>query len=276
MAKFGSVILKYRRLNNLTQGQLAEKLYVSPQAVSKWEKDQSEPDLATIKKLADIFEISVDQFFLEEKETAQDEVELEEIVESTQAICSICLKEIADDNIHAHNPALICKDCHNELLEEEGFFEDFSKNKPKSITIGKLKGKIPFIIGAGIGIGIFLLYLGLGIFSDDITFIDGLTTGIVLGVLSITFITQVLYDSWLRDFFTGFMGYTMRMPGLIFELSIDGIIWVIIVKFIFGIITFLITVAVFLLGLGLSIAISPFTYVYELVIRIKGGFHNEY
>jgi len=63
LKKYGSLIAKLRKKNNLTQAQLGEKLNISYQAVSKWENNLSEPDLVTIEKLADIFNITVSEFF---------------------------------------------------------------------------------------------------------------------------------------------------------------------------------------------------------------------
>ena len=44
----------------LSQGDLAEKLNVSRQSVSKWETGQSVPELDKLIKLADLFGVSVD------------------------------------------------------------------------------------------------------------------------------------------------------------------------------------------------------------------------
>ncbi len=57
----GKRISANRKRLGLTQDQLAEKLGVTAQAVSKWENDQSCPDIATLPLLADIFGISVDE-----------------------------------------------------------------------------------------------------------------------------------------------------------------------------------------------------------------------
>ena len=43
--KLSEQIKKYRKENNLTQEQFASKLFVSKQAVSKWETDRSYPDI---------------------------------------------------------------------------------------------------------------------------------------------------------------------------------------------------------------------------------------
>lgn len=57
----GKRICRSRKRLGLTQDQLAEKLGVSPQAVSKWENDQSCPDVSLLPKLAEIFGITTDQ-----------------------------------------------------------------------------------------------------------------------------------------------------------------------------------------------------------------------
>lgn len=56
----GKRIVHHRKCLGLTQDQLAEKLGVTAQAVSKWENDQSCPDIAMLPKLAEIFGITTD------------------------------------------------------------------------------------------------------------------------------------------------------------------------------------------------------------------------
>ncbi|MBQ8580446.1 MAG: helix-turn-helix domain-containing protein [Oscillospiraceae bacterium] len=56
----GKRIIHHRKRLSLTQDQLAEKLGVTAQAVSKWENDQSCPDITMLPRLAEIFGISVD------------------------------------------------------------------------------------------------------------------------------------------------------------------------------------------------------------------------
>lgn len=57
----GKRIMYHRKRLSLTQDQLAEQLDVTAQAVSKWENNQSCPDIATIPKLATIFCITTDE-----------------------------------------------------------------------------------------------------------------------------------------------------------------------------------------------------------------------
>ncbi len=52
-------LAKLRKEANLTQSELGEKLSITAQAISKWENGTSEPDIATLKKLADIYDVSI-------------------------------------------------------------------------------------------------------------------------------------------------------------------------------------------------------------------------
>ena len=58
-------ILALRTAQNLSQGDLAEKLDVSRQSVSKWETNQAVPELDKIIKLADLFGVTVDELVRE-------------------------------------------------------------------------------------------------------------------------------------------------------------------------------------------------------------------
>ena len=61
--KLHDTISFYRKKQNLTQEALAQKLGVTNQSVSKWESAQCYPDISLIPKLAEIFEISIDELF---------------------------------------------------------------------------------------------------------------------------------------------------------------------------------------------------------------------
>lgn len=69
MAEIGKNIAKLRKLNNLTQEQLAEKVGVSPQAVSKWENGLSCPDITLLPTIAKLFGITVDELLGDEIDT---------------------------------------------------------------------------------------------------------------------------------------------------------------------------------------------------------------
>ena len=58
--KLSKQIIRIRKLNNLTQEELANDLNVTRQAVSKWERNISLPDLETIKLISNKYNISID------------------------------------------------------------------------------------------------------------------------------------------------------------------------------------------------------------------------
>ena len=57
---FGENVGFYRRQLSITQEELAERLFVSRQTVSRWETDSTFPDVETVIKLCDIFGCSMD------------------------------------------------------------------------------------------------------------------------------------------------------------------------------------------------------------------------
>jgi len=55
------IILEKRKEKNMTQEQLAEQLGVARQTVSKWELGETLPDVENLKKMAVLFEFSIDE-----------------------------------------------------------------------------------------------------------------------------------------------------------------------------------------------------------------------
>lgn len=67
--KIGQKIKDLRQKFGLKQIDLANSLRVSPQAVSKWEKDENFPDIYLIRKIASLFDISLDNLLGLHEET---------------------------------------------------------------------------------------------------------------------------------------------------------------------------------------------------------------
>ena len=65
----------------MSQIQLAERLYVTEKAVSKWECGNGIPDLDNIGKLAEIFDISIDELLLGEESDKREAVFEEQILQ---------------------------------------------------------------------------------------------------------------------------------------------------------------------------------------------------
>ena len=61
MGKIGVTVSQLRKSQNMTQLELADKLNVSFQAVSNWERGNSMPDISKLPELAQIFGVSIDE-----------------------------------------------------------------------------------------------------------------------------------------------------------------------------------------------------------------------
>ncbi len=59
--EFHEKLQQLRKKNNFTQEQLAERLYVSRTAVSKWESGRGYPNLESLKSLSRLFAVSIDE-----------------------------------------------------------------------------------------------------------------------------------------------------------------------------------------------------------------------
>ena len=82
----GKNITKIRKDNNLTQDDLAEKYYVTRQTISNWETGKSYPDLETIVKISDDFNISLDILLKEDNKMVK---EFDKNIKSTRKYRSI-------------------------------------------------------------------------------------------------------------------------------------------------------------------------------------------
>lgn len=80
--KIGKFIKKLRLKNKMSQYVLADKIKISRQAISKWERGESAPSREILIKLSDIFKVSINEFLggkmKKENEclTYQEEIEL--------------------------------------------------------------------------------------------------------------------------------------------------------------------------------------------------------
>ena len=63
LKKMSQRIYQLRAEHGLSQKQLAQRLGVTSQAVSKWENEQSWPDISLLSLICDVFEITLDDLF---------------------------------------------------------------------------------------------------------------------------------------------------------------------------------------------------------------------
>lgn len=132
----GNTITNYRKKLGLTQEQLAQRLDVTNQAVSKWETDQCCPDTMLLPKLADVFGISIDQLFGRETSAPAEKLPWEDddalhiVLFAGHTLIGAASKEYEDCTFHYEGPArdiycamnLNCGDVEGNV-KAEGYVE---------------------------------------------------------------------------------------------------------------------------------------------------------
>ena len=77
--ELGNRIKKFRENANLSQEELAEKVYTSRQTISNWENDKTYPDINSLKLLSNIFDVSLDNLIEGDIESMKKKVEENDI-----------------------------------------------------------------------------------------------------------------------------------------------------------------------------------------------------
>ena len=95
----GKRLSTLRKQANMTQSELGDKLNISAQAVSKWERNTSEPDITTLRKLAGIYGISVSEIIEPQKNSAEAASPATEVTSDgeTSTNCDVYLTEVSHD-----------------------------------------------------------------------------------------------------------------------------------------------------------------------------------
>ena len=93
----GKRLAQLRKKANLTQSELGDKLNISAQAISKWENDTSEPDIATLRKLAGIYNIRISDI-LETENASEVEVTDHSSAPQKNGFYDVYLTEVTVDN----------------------------------------------------------------------------------------------------------------------------------------------------------------------------------
>ena len=107
----GKRIAALRREKGLKQDELAEKLGVSAQAVSKWENDQTCPDISLLPSLAKILGVTVDELLSGKQESAPavQIVPASERKDIKDMVLRIVVSSAENDNVRVNIPLSLVK-----------------------------------------------------------------------------------------------------------------------------------------------------------------------
>ena len=120
----GNNIKKLRMQRGMTQKNLADLLFVSPQAVSRWENNEVEPSIGTITEMAKIFNVTTDEILgvesapaepvVVERVVTEKEYVYKEAPPQVLAVCDSCKKKLTEPSDIAQrlmNGGAYCTKC---------------------------------------------------------------------------------------------------------------------------------------------------------------------
>lgn len=84
----GNKIAEARKKVNISQAQLAERLFISSQAVGKWERGESMPDITTLNRLAEILGVDLNYFSENFQSAATEMIAVEPLVKQSDELTS--------------------------------------------------------------------------------------------------------------------------------------------------------------------------------------------
>lgn len=154
-------LLQLRKEKGLSQEQLAQKLGISRQAVSKWERAEASPDTDNLIELAKLYDISLDELLLHEPTQKTQTIEQEPDDESVYVgFDGVHVKEAKGDEVHVSWNGIHVneKDGHKVDVSKDGIYIDdkkYTKDDLKQWHHENRKYSFPF--GAIMFFG-FLIY----------------------------------------------------------------------------------------------------------------------
>ncbi len=259
---------RLREKVGMTQKELADKLFVSPQAVSRWENGDTEPSVATLDSIAEIFGVSLDELFGRTAPEPEKEV-IYTAAPAVLGVCDTCKKAVTDpdDYVKTYHFAgrtrvedCRCKECDERLKKQA--YDNAVSNGVKCRNRSFIWGSLITAAILGVTLGVTLS----GEFSAKE--IIGFT---VTALLFFPFLSCIfLKNNFVEDMFGAVATFGfVRFRGLIFSLDLDGIIWFLTVKLLFWIIGIVLAIVAFLLALALGLLVSVFVYPFALNKSIK-------
>ncbi|MCH5161648.1 MAG: helix-turn-helix transcriptional regulator [Clostridiales bacterium] len=276
--EFGEKIAALRKERGMTQAELGTELNVTFQAVSKWERGESLPDFATMSRLAKLFGVPL-TYFEEGGEIADSDAPEEvpqekEPQEKMIGVCTTCGMVVYDGQQGRTSPSLVCRSCCEKerqaavakIKEQEKQQAEAKRHAEfaKQASIAEMRGKRNkgFIIGGIIAAVVLIISIVSAVTDTEPGLVIG--GGILFTVFTFTFVTQLVWGGVVRDVcLTG--GAIVGMPGVIFTLDLDGMIFLIVVKILFAVLKMLIFIVTTLFFVVVALVISLFTFVPRLL-----------
>lgn len=289
MNDLGKRISSQRRRQGWTQAELGTRLNVTAQAVSKWENNISEPDVQTLLNMASLFGVSLDQMLTDVPTDISDDTNEE--TDRTQTaetrpitgFCTGCGKILYDGEAAVLTPAILCEACkkadddkkeeekrQKEALarQEEIARQNKLRVEEKRQADAKVERRLKFrramiwstVISVVVTAIVIAVSLKVTAFSVGHVF---LWLFAAYGIFA--FSAELFFGSdFVFDIVDWGLSSSIRFPGIIFSLDIEGCLFFIGVKILFAVISFIAGVCLAALALCVGVVCSSFMFPFTL------------
>lgn len=299
--KIGSNIKAYREKAGLTQKELAEKLFISPQAISRYENDEVEPNLDMIEKMSEVFECSIEDLVhgkttnkkASSKNKAASDVNIiinnEESKEPESKrgtiICHDCHRVIREgEGTHtakrrvdgATAEVVICNDCYEKGLElDKKHEEDHPKvttpTSSKKKWMKTASGAKSMVAGIIVGVVSFIVVMCIGFTIGAKALSPGATVGLSFLALygMLTLVYCIFSDTYITELFVDVATASVHVPVYFVGHILGGDVVILIPLKICGAIISA-CIGVFILGfaIALSMMCSIVSFPFIAISRI--------
>ena len=163
--EIGNKINQLRKLSGMTQEQLAEKLNVSRQTISKWESDSTSPDLESIVKISRIFHVSLDDLLKEAEDgvanKTDEQITLEDLMKinlHNRKMTLLLISGLIFIMVSILNFAYVIALQSTTLSTQYMLYRYIVTGQYENAPIDYMRLMIPSIIAAAIGVILFISY----------------------------------------------------------------------------------------------------------------------
>ena len=163
--KIGNKLNQLRKLSGMTQEQLAEKLNVSRQTISKWESDRTSPDLESIVNISRIFHVSLDDL-LKEGEAGvankkDEQLTLEDLMKinlHNRKMSLLLISGLIFIMVSILNFAYVVALQNTTLSTQYMLYRYIATGQYENAPVDYMRLMIPSIIAGAIGVILFISY----------------------------------------------------------------------------------------------------------------------
>ena len=288
----GQKIKKLRNENGLTQKDLSNMVNVTFQTVSKWENDENEPDVSTLKKLASLFGCSLDYLLSEEdeepviEESKQEEIQPQTIVihQREAHVCEKCGRDIPENDLvmedictrpagRGHSAEYRKGYYHTECLEE---VKKERAEKARLARVRQASSGAKKSFGWGIAGGVIALGIALAVLLTQTQLHPALCVlySILIAYAIFAAVYCIVSGSYIGDVFLWCASLSIKFPGLIFSWDLEGFAWLIAMKILFAVLGFIVGVLALMLAIVMAGSLGAISFPFVLIHNIRTDYED--